>query len=124
MIKNPRIMPCHTFLWGYALQYNRGKDTFSLRQEPVLGMLAAGNSLESDTNRLAKQPAYPPMFFVPLKQHKDPRPENCIWSRVVDISSRYYAMMEDEARTGYNELIKTMQDDLMGKIGRLESMKL
>ena len=121
---NPKILPCGTFLWGYALSYDHGKNMFRLKQEPVLGMLAAGNTHESNTNKLEKNPDCTPLFFVPLKRDKDPIPENCAWSRPVEISSRHYAETEGEARTEYNSLINKLQEFHENKIKELEEMKL
>lgn len=123
-VKNPKQLPCGTFLYGYALHYSHDKNTFSLRQEPILGMLAAKNTYESNKDKVAQNPGFPPCFFVPLKKNKEPLPENCAWSRAVDILSRRYATTEDTAREDYNAMIEKLQKFHKDAIKELEYMKL
>ena len=93
-------------VWACAFHYSHNKESKSLHQKPVLGVLMAGDTLYSHNSKMERMRSYydkepNPGYFVPFKKNS----KELAWSKSVMLSSRCYASTEEEAIQLYNDLI-------------------
>lgn len=77
-------------------------------QPPVLGILTAGNTEESNNMRIKSEPNPRIEYFVPYKnKSKEPN-----WKKAVGIYNRTYATTYDESVAIYNQKVQEYIDEL------------
>lgn len=115
-------------VWAFSYRNTRDKESKSLYQKPIYGMMTYGNT-EASNNRLIKimqdkgtygEDDIRVRYFTPFKKNG----KDLAWSKSVLSYNREYAETEEDAKILYNGMVQLIIDWHNKEIERLNKEKI
>ena len=106
-------------VWAYEFTLTQNKSESYLSSKPTIGRVMCGRSQAQHDSKIQQGKSYLG-YFVPFKKGK----EELAWSKAVELSSRRYALTEEECITLYNQRVDKAVKWLRDRANECEAMKI